>query len=153
MFGDLATTKAPGKALDSRRLQVLQNKVYRMKTGMGYEKSTKELLAASREMSIHQLTAYHTLVMVKKIKSNRKPEYLDRRLPFITFEEDVVGPRRQQNKIFVRQSLNISRAGFIYRGSLLWNQLSDQLRCTSNLGIFKTQVRVWVEQNVAIKPG
>ena len=124
-----------------------------MKTGLGYDKSTKELLAASRDMSIHQLTAYHTLVMVKKIKTNRKPEYLDRRLPFITFEEDAVRPRRQQNKIYVQQTLNISRAGFIYRGSLLWNQLPDQLRCASNLGTFKTKVRIWVEQNVAIKPG
>jgi hypothetical protein len=154
-FGyDESSRKSFGFTLDdSRRLQVLQNKVCRMKTGLGYDKSTKELLAASRDMSKHQLTAYHTLVMVNKIKTNRKPEYLDRRVPFITFEEDGVGPRRQQNKIYVKQSLNISRAGFIYRGSLLWNQLPDQLRCTSNLGIFKTEVRIWVEENVAIKPG
>ena len=154
-FGyDESSRKSFGFTLeDSRRLQVLQNKVCRMKTGLGYDKSTKELLAASRDMSIHQLTAYHTLVMVKKIKTNRKPEYLDRRLPFITFEEDAVRPRRQQNKIYVQQTLNISRAGFIYRGSLLWNQLPDQLRCASNLGTFKTKVRIWVEQNVAIKPG
>ena len=138
---------------DARRLQVLQNKVCRMKTQLGYDKSTKELLIASNELSIHQLTAYHTLVMVRKIKSNKKPRYLDRRLPFYTVEDNIVGPRRQLNKIHVNQSLNISRAGFVYRGALLWNNLPDQLRNMNQLGRFKTMVRLWVEQNLAMKPG
>ena len=138
---------------DCRRLQVLQNKVCRMKTGLGFDISTKELLEASKELSIHQLIAYHTLVMVKKIKSSKKPRYLDRRLPFTTLEDNIAGPRRQLNKIHVRQSLSISRAGFDYRGALLWNSLPDQLRTMENLGGFKSVVKTWVERSVAIKPG
>ena len=138
---------------DCRRLQVLQNKVCRMKTGLGFDISTKELLEASKELSIHQLIAYHTLVMVKKIKSSKKPRYLDRRLPFTTLEDNIAGPRRQLNKIHVRQSLSISRAGFVYRGALLWNSLPDQLRTMENLGGFKSVVKTWVERSVAIKPG
>lgn len=124
-----------------------------MKTGLGYDKSMEELLKASRELSIHQQVAYHTLVMVHKIKINQKPEYLDRRLELSSLEDDMLGPRRQQKKIYVKQTLNISRAGFVYRGALLWNQLSDELRTTQNLGKFKTKVKIWVEKNVAIKPG
>ena len=60
---------------DLRKLQVIQNKVCRLKTGLGYDVSTKSLLHASDDLSIQQLTAYHTLVTVQKIKCSQKPEY------------------------------------------------------------------------------
>ena len=51
---------------DNRRLQVLQNKILRLKTGLGRDTPTKELLKRSGDLSIHQLIAYHTIMMVFK---------------------------------------------------------------------------------------
>ena len=73
---------------DSRKLQVLQNKVVRLTVpGSGYNRekkkfnmSTEELYNKSGELSVHQLGAYHTLSMTKKIILTKKTGYLARRL-------------------------------------------------------------------------
>ena len=113
-----------------------------MMTGLSKDTSTKDLMKASGELSIYQLIAYHTLLTVHKTKTSGKPEYLNRRLQFT-----------QLNKIYVKQNLNISRGGFVYRGGLLWNHLPEDLRYERKLGRFKARVKAWVKQNVKIKPG
>ena len=137
---------------DNRRLQVLQNKVCRLKTGLSYDTFTENLLKLSRDLSIHQLTAYHTILTVQKIKSSHKPAYLDSRMKFNT-NEDVEGHGRQVNKIYIDQRLSIARGGFVYRGALLWNQLPERLRTLANTNMFKKEARGWVQSNVKIKPG
>ena len=61
---------------DLRKLQVLQNRVGRILTGMRFGTAIKELLIESKIMSVHQLTAYHTFLTVQKCLSNKKPEYI-----------------------------------------------------------------------------
>ena len=138
---------------DARRLQVIQNKVCRLKTGLANHISTSILLRTSRDLSVHQLTAYHTLTTVHKVKKSRKPEYLFQRLRGNQEAEDSVLARRQVNKIYVEQKLTIARAGFMYRGGLLWNQLPEWLRKEVNTDKFKRGTRKWVEMMVPIKPG
>ena len=53
----------------------------------------------------------------------------------------------------VDQRLSIARAGFVYRGGLLWNQLPDSLRTNASLENFKKGARRWVQSNVKVKPG
>ena len=60
---------------------------------------------------------------------------------------------RHSNKIYIDQQLNLARAGFVYRGGLLWNHLPDSLTAPSNTPQFKKQTKCWVKQNVTIKPG
>ena len=57
------------------------------------------------------------------------------------------------DRVAVNQRLTISRAGFIYRGGLLWNQLSEIQRQEIDTGNFKREVRKWVELKVSINPG
>ena len=49
---------------DNRKLQVLQNKVLQLKTDLARDTPTTHLLGWTGDMSVHQLTAYHTLNMV-----------------------------------------------------------------------------------------
>ena len=73
---------------DNGRLQVLQNQVARLSiTGAGYNRdkktlnlSTAELLEKSGDLSVHQLGAFHTLTMTKKIMMYQKPSYLAEKL-------------------------------------------------------------------------
>ena len=138
---------------DIRRLQVLQNKVCRLKTGLPNHTPTKTLLTVSKDLSVHQLSAYHTLLTVHKVKKNCKPKYIYNRLRTIQQDEDAVTARRQVNKVYVDQRNTLSRAGFMYRAGLLWNQLSDIQRREMNTVEFKRQARKWVELNVDAKPG
>ena len=138
---------------DARKLQVLQNSVCRLLTGLGFDTPTSELVKACGELSIHQLIAYHTLVTVFKVKLSEKPHYLNSRLPFKKYGSETVQLRRSSNLIMVNQHLNISREGFIYRGGVLWNQLPEDVRCLKVLSKFKMQVRSWVIKHVPVKPG
>ena len=149
-FGyDEGSKRSAGFTLgDARKLQVLQNSICRMMTGLSKDTSTKDLMEASGELSIHQLTAYHTLLTVHKTKTSGKPEYLNKRLQFTQADENFVHSTRQLNMIYVKQ--NISREVFMYRGGLLWIHLPDDER---KLGRFKARVKSWVKQNVKDKPG
>ena len=52
---------------EMRKLQVMQNKVMRLMTGLDYNSSTVNLLKSSNQLSVHQLVAYHTLCQTHKI--------------------------------------------------------------------------------------
>jgi hypothetical protein len=73
------------------------------------------------------------------------------------FWENIEGENpvvtRNVNRVAVNQRITISMVGFIYRGGLLWNHLSDVQRQEMDTGKFKREVRKWVELKVSIKPG
>ena len=51
---------------DNRKLQVLQNRVLRMVARVSYDTSTENLLRQTKSLSVHQLTAFTTLVSSQK---------------------------------------------------------------------------------------
>ena len=66
---------------DCRKLQVLQNKVLRLKTkDFEMNTPTHELLNATADLSVHQLGAYHTMVPANCIIRTGQPKYLADRL-------------------------------------------------------------------------
>ena len=137
---------------DLRRLQVLQNKVCRLKTGLPYDTPTSTLIKASNELSVHQYVAFSTLLLVHKIVQNKKPKYLAEKLKLKVPQNGQIFPHRKINTISTIETLSISRGAFVYRGSQLFNNLPQDLRCTDNHKIFKKKTKEWVKENVAIKP-
>ena len=138
---------------DCRKLQVLQNKILRYKTGnYNLNAPTNDLLDATRDLSVHQLGAYHTVVTVFRVVNTGQPEYLAQKLCLKKPDQDKVFPCRQLHKIEVNCTLSIARSGFLYRGSRLWNQLSLELRHETRIGVFKTKVRKWVLDHICRKP-
>ena len=87
---------------DNNRLQVLQNRVFRMKLKQPPYSNTscKDLVHMTGEMSIHQMTAYFTLLQVQKTVTTQKPAYLAKKLKLKkpTAEEHVF-PHRQLNTL------------------------------------------------------
>ena len=63
-----------------RKLQVLQNKAVRLHKWTPRDTPTSTMLAQSREMSVHQLVAYHSALQVYKIQTTKKPAYHYNRL-------------------------------------------------------------------------
>ena len=65
---------------DCNKLQVLQNSVNRLITGARQGTATTDLLDDTNSLSVQQMVAYYTLIMVHKITLTGKPAYLAERL-------------------------------------------------------------------------
>ena len=138
---------------DAWKLQVLQNKVLRLKSG-NYDLNvpTSVLLEATGDLSVQQLGAFHTTLTVFKIIQSREPAYLAEKLTLRKAENNGIFPPRHLNTIQVHCDLTISRSGFLYRGARIWNQLPSEMRQETRLAAFKVQLRKWIISNVPVKP-
>jgi hypothetical protein len=65
---------------DCNKLQVLQNSMNRLINGARHGVGTADLLSDTNSLSIQQMVAYYTLIMVHKITITGKPAYLAGRL-------------------------------------------------------------------------
>ena len=95
-------------------------------------------------LSVHQLGAQRTLVMIKKILLSRKPDYIASRLH--------LNPRAGHAILPMAASLNLTRSSFIYRGIKLFNLLPESIQRLEKIGSFKSQSKAWVTENIAVKP-
>ena len=100
------------------------------------------------ELSIHQLGAMSTIVMTKKILQSGKPEYIADQM----IVREAGGTRSGSTLPPTRSSLTLSREGFIYRGSKLFNLLPENLRNENKISKFKGEAKTWVKLNIAVKP-
>ena len=122
----------------------------RLVTGEPRATSTVNLLKLTNTLSIHQLVAFQTLVMVNKVVTNSKPAYLARKLTIRNGEG--IPERSKATIIQPNQTLSITRGGFMFRGIQLFNSLPIALRLQRDSNTFKTAVRSWVENNIPAKP-
>ena len=101
-------------------LQILQNKAARVVTRLPWGTETGLLLNQVGWLSVRQLVAFHSLILVFKIKTENKPAALKLR------------------EVFVCSS------------TIMWNTLPPQLRKTEKLEKFKLELKKWVKTNVKI---
>ena len=137
---------------DSRRLQVIQNKVLRMKTNLPKSTATSELINKSGDLSINQLAAYHSLLVTHKITRSNKPDYLAAKLKLRVPNGENVFPHRQSHTIPISGNLSISRSGFCHRSARIWNSLPLDLRSCDVPAIFKKAAKKWVKTHIPVKP-
>ena len=99
---------------DMRKLQVIQNRTLRLKTGI-YELNTPttELLEASGDLSVQQLGAFHTVLNVFKITSSGHPKYLAEKLVLRRAVQGQAFPLRRLNTIQAHSGLTLARSGFV----------------------------------------
>ena len=138
---------------DIRKLQVLQNRVLRLKCrNHDLHTPTVELLNSCGDLSVHQLGAYHTVLQVFKIIKSGQPTYLSEKLLLRKPNDHGIFPQRHLNTIKVRGHLTLSRSAFFYRGAQLWNSLPSDLRSCSELSTFRQELRRWIRATVPVKP-
>ena len=109
---------------ECNKLQVqLQNSVNRLITGARHGVATADLLSDTNSLSIQQMVAYYTLIMVHKIPITRNPAYLAGRLKLRNEDERELQWWGGRTVEIPDYSLETSRAGFVFRGGRLYNSV------------------------------
>ena len=130
---------------DNRKMQTLQNKVIRLKTGLPHHTPTETLLKISGDLSVQQLTAFSTLTSLKKVIHKQKPKYLVDKLKINT------NTTRQENNIRMEAKLTVTRGAYFYRAASLYNSLPIEMRNLDPIS-FKPKVKSWIKANIPPKP-
>ena len=138
---------------DNQKLQVLQNKVMRLKTNLPLGTPTAQLAKVTGDLTIQQLTALSTLTTAQKVLVTKQPLYLSKKFQLRTRADNQSLQSRQENTIRIQSHLSISRGGFFCRSAALFNSLPPELRSEKCSQKFKTKAKQWVQMNVALKPG
>ena len=140
---------------DNRRLQVVQNKCLRLRTGLGRDTPTADLVKAAGDLSVHQWTAFMTIMTVFRVLKSGKPKYLADKMQLRRPGGDNVArvPLRHQHTITIeRRDIAVARGGFVYRGAALFNSLPLELRQETSQLTFKRRVKKWVSESILVKP-
>ena len=149
-----------------RSLQVVQNKAARSVAKLSIFTPTVTLMRVCGWMSVRQLMAYHSLVVLHKTLASQKPVYLYQKVtsggkftyktrqaascpPGFSFEVNHPtdsGTLRQGSST----KLGLSRKGWCWKSVELYNTLPTDLRLERKLPSFKKRLKEWVATNVSI---
>ena len=126
--GDEPTRVRSFKKEDCRKIQVIQNKVLRLKANAPQNTSCQDLIKTTKDLSIHQLIAFHSLMLIHKINKSGKPKYLAKEMAMKKPTENVIFPHRQAYTIPLSGNLTTSRTGFCHRAARVFNKLPIDMR-------------------------
>ena len=131
-------------------LQVFENKAARAVTRKPWGTPTAVVLNQIGWLSIKQLTVYHQLISVYKIKRDHKPVYLSEK-----FRDKFNYKTRQATGNCIQVSKTpkkgTSKDSYVHKTTILWNKLPVKLRASQlPLLKFKMELKIWVKTNVQI---
>ena len=98
-------------------------------------------------LSVKQLVVYHSLVLVYKIKSDKKPVYLWDRIG----HEFSYNTRLAEGNGMVGTGSNkkeLTYESFVPRSIRDWNSLPRQIRLSMKLPEFNRKLKLWVKENI-----
>ena len=127
--------------IEQKSLQVQQNKAARIVLSMPPRSNREYMYSKLGWLTVNQLTVYHTLIAIYRIRLSEDPEYL----------AGILGrtSRQGQNIIIVENiKLGLVRNSFTFRGAIQWNNLPQTLRTEMKIGIFKKALKKWVFENI-----
>ena len=126
-------------------LQVLQNKAARFVTKLDIFTSQDKLL--KHWLSVKHLVAYHSIVQVFKVKSSKKPVFLNE-IASKSFGYPTRASTSGSLVVNKKTTNDISKDAFLFRSTKLWNNLPPSIKKEINFLKFKYQLREWVKLNI-----
>ena len=145
-------------------LQVAQNKAARTVARMNIFTPTKTLMKACGWMSVRQLLAYHSLVLLQKTMASQKPVYLYKKItsgghfPYKTRQASECPPgfsftvTHPADSGTIRHEpgtkLGLSKQGWCWKSVELYNTLPTDLRLERKMPSFKKRLKDWVGLNI-----
>ena len=133
---------------DMRKLQVLQNSALRILLNRPRETPTTSLLKDAKQLSVHQLVAFHTASQTFKIHKNQEPAYHYERL----FNAPVHQETRSVTNIQTRVDfdLSLARKSFFYQAAHIWNALPAHMKTARTIDNFKRSLKAWVMMHISV---
>ena len=134
-------------------LQKVQNKAARVITRLDIFTKIEDLLNQIGWLSVRQLIAYHSLVLVRKILSEKCPLYIHEKISCdtLTYNTRYIA---QHNIRKLRSNMNathaLSQQSFRWRASNQWNELPIDIKTTKTLSNFKLKLRKWIKERIPI---
>ena len=130
-------------------LQVLQNRAARIVTRKSIYTSQDELLNQCGWLNVRQLVAQQDMVLLYKTLREKKPVSLYRSLSkSFTYRTRAATTGALVDNY--RTTKDITKDSFLVRATKLWNSLLPEVRVAISLPIFKSKLRDWIKQNVAL---
>ena len=124
-----------------RSLQVLQNKTLRLLTGRSYDTPILQLLEETKMLSVNQLVAFTTTMVVFKVHNSGEPTYLANRLKI-----------NAGGRINIHFNLARAQEGFMYRAAKCFSLLPTEIKSETKESKFKVKLREWIKKNVPAIP-
>ena len=124
------------------KLQILQNRVARIILNESYDVSSHVLLSELKWMSISQRYDYQLYLLLFKVFHNLLPDSLN----MFNFNVSAYNYRTTTRSILKvpHPHTNLMKTSFYYKGSFLWNKLTDDIRNNHNLNSFKRAVKYFI---------
>ena len=130
-------------------LQVLQNRAARLVTRHGRFTPNAVVLHQCGWLSVRQMVQYHSLVLVAKVKLQKKPEYFTNQFnaefPYRTRLATGLGIRREDN-----YKHDVTKNSFAPRTTAAWSLLPASIRTLESVNQFKLLLRPWIKENIQL---
>ena len=86
-------------------------------------------------LTVRQLIAYLSLILVQRVKESNEPEFLAACFRRVNHNGHI---------LVHNTPLELYRSSFVYRTSILWNKLPRSLREEKREKTFKKNVKCWI---------
>ena len=132
-----------------KALQTIQLKAARSVTGHDRFASTREVLRQCGWLSVRQLTAYHTLLLLRNVMKNKSPVAL-----YKMFDDEYCYNTRQaasgKLKCHRKPKLELIKKSFGWRAVELCNRLPEDIRSIESTEGFKKKAKEWIRNTISI---
>ena len=139
-------------------LQVNMNKVARLVTRLDIYTPTSVLMQQCGWLTVRQLMAYHSLMLLHKTLKNQTPTYLFQKVTS-SFEqyntrqaadyEAALAEAGVMEQAGVEEcELELTRNSWCWTSVSWYNRLPPNLRAENKAGKFKTRLKDWVTSNI-----
>ena len=131
-------------------LQILQNRAARIVTKCGWYTSVESLLNQCGWLSIRQLTEYHSLLLTFKIKRDKKPLYLNRKISQnFPYNTRLAAGHGIQHETVIKH--DVMKFSFIPRTITTWNLLPIDIRTSHDVATFKRKLKPWIKSQIPVQ--
>ena len=117
-----------------KSLQVIQNKVARAVTRLDWSTSPQVLLTQVGWLSVNQLTFYHSVLQVYKVKVSHTPRYLNNMFNW-SYQYNTRQAEGGLIKLVGKPKLDITKNSFRWRAANEYNQLPLEIRTTQHYAV------------------
>ena len=128
-----------------RTLQIMQNKAVRCVTKQSWFTPTKRLPLQCNWLSIKQLIFLHTALQIWRVQTTKIPAYIDTKLQLSKTRSAAQGTLRVP-----LADKSVESKSFMVRSAVVWNEIPADIRNCKTLGVFKKNLKEWIQVNVEI---